>query len=55
MFSVFRDSYVLCIYVRNNQCTFHIFMYGYVTQVPIDSSLNPKKKGVPDNFSPNAF
>ena len=26
-----RDSYVLCIYVMNILCTFHIFMYGYVT------------------------
>ena len=30
MFFVFRDSYVLCIYVMNILCTFHIFMYGYV-------------------------
>ena len=30
-FFVFRDSYVLCIYVMNILCTFHIFMYGYVT------------------------
>ena len=27
MFFVFRDSYVLCIYVTNILCTFHIFMY----------------------------
>ena len=31
MFLVFRDSYVLCIYVMNILCTFPIFMYGYVT------------------------
>ena len=31
VFFVFRDSYVLCIYVMNILCTFHIFMYGYVT------------------------
>ena len=30
-FFVFRDSYVLCIYVMNILSTFHIFMYGYVT------------------------
>ena len=29
-FFVFRDSYVLCIYVTNILCTFPIFMYGYV-------------------------
>ena len=28
---MFRDCYVLCIYVMNILCTFHIFMYGYVT------------------------
>ena len=28
---MFRDSYVLCIYVMNSLCTFRIFMYGYVT------------------------
>ena len=33
MFFVFRDSYVLCIDVMNILCTFHIFMYGYVTVV----------------------
>ena len=31
VFFEFRDSYVLCIYVMNVICTFHIFMYGYVT------------------------
>ena len=31
MFFVFRDPYVLCIYVMYILCTFHIFMYGYVT------------------------
>ena len=31
VFCVFRDSYVLCIYVMNILCTFHIFMYGYFT------------------------
>ena len=31
VFFVFRDSYVLCIYVTNILCTFPIFMYGYVT------------------------
>ena len=31
MFFVFRDPYVLCIYVMNILCTFHILMYhGYV-------------------------
>ena len=28
---MFRDSYVLYIYVTNILCTFHIFMYGYGT------------------------
>ena len=31
VFFMFRDSYVLCIYVMNILCTFHMFMYGYVT------------------------
>ena len=31
MFFVFRDSYVLCIYVMNILCTFPKFMYGHVT------------------------
>ena len=31
VFFLFRDSYVLCIYVMNILCTFHIFVYGYVT------------------------
>ena len=31
VFFVFRDSYVLCIYVMIILCTFHILMYGYVT------------------------
>ena len=34
VFFVFRDSYVLCIYVMNILCTFDIFMYGYVTFLP---------------------
>ena len=29
---VFRDSYVLCIYVMNILCTFHISISGYGTQ-----------------------
>ena len=32
VFFVFRDSYVLCIYVMNILCTFHISISGYVTQ-----------------------
>ena len=28
---VFRDSYVIYIWVMNILCKFHIFMYGYVT------------------------
>ena len=28
---MFRDSYVLCIYVMNILCTFSIFMYRYAT------------------------
>ena len=31
VFFVFRDSYVLFVYVMNILCTFHVFMYGYVT------------------------
>ena len=30
VFFVFRDSYVIYIWVMNILCTFHIFMYGYV-------------------------
>ena len=30
-FFVFRHSYVIYIWVINILCTFHIFMYGYVT------------------------
>ena len=33
VFFVFRDSYVLCIYVMNILCTFRISVYGYVTLV----------------------
>ena len=33
VFFVFRDSYVLCIYVMNIRCTFHISVYGYDTLV----------------------
>ena len=35
VFFMFRDSYVLCIYVMNILCTFPIFMYGYVTTFPL--------------------
>ena len=31
VFFVFRDSYVLCIYVMNILCTFRISVYGYGT------------------------
>ena len=31
VFFVFRDSYVLCIYVMNIRCTFHISVSGYGT------------------------
>ena len=31
VFFLFRDSDVLCIYVRIILCTYPIFMYGYVT------------------------
>ena len=31
VFTVFRDSYVLCICVMNILYTFHMFMYGYGT------------------------
>ena len=31
VFFVFRDSYVLCIYVMNIVCTFHISVSGYGT------------------------
>ena len=33
VFFVFRDSYVLCTYVMNIICTFHISVSGYGTQV----------------------
>ena len=32
VFFVFRDSYVIYIWVMNILCTFHIFMYEYVTE-----------------------
>ena len=32
VFFVFRDSYVLCIYVMNILCTFRISVSGYGTQ-----------------------
>ena len=35
VFFVFRDSYILCIYVMNILCTFHIFLYDYVTYIYI--------------------
>ena len=31
VFFVFLDSYVIYIWVMNILCSFHIFMYGYVT------------------------
>ena len=31
VFFVFRDPYVLCIYVMNILCTFHISIFGYST------------------------
>ena len=31
VFFMFQDSYVLCIYVMDILCMFHIFLYGYVT------------------------
>ena len=37
VFFVFRDSYVLCIYVMNILCTLHIAVSGYVTYVSISS------------------
>ena len=33
MFFVFRDSYVIYIWVMNIICLFHIFLYGYVTYI----------------------
>ena len=33
VFFVFRDSYVIYKWVMNIRCTFHIFMYGYVTVI----------------------
>ena len=33
VFFVFQDSYVLCIYVMNILCTFHISVSGYGTNV----------------------
>ena len=36
VFFVFRDSYVLCIYVLNILCTFHTYPYhGYVTKISL--------------------
>ena len=35
MFFVFQDSYVLCIYVMNILCTFHISVSGYGTHIAV--------------------
>ena len=45
-FFEFRDSYVNCIWVMNILCTFHIFMYGYVTLI----ELNAKQGGLKYHF-----
>ena len=47
VFFMFRDSYVLCIYVMNILCTFPIFMYGYVT---LTLTLWPINSGVLTSF-----
>ena len=38
VFFVFRDSYVLCIYVMNIICTFHLLVNGYVSGVAPSST-----------------
>ena len=35
VFFVFRDSYVIYIWVMNILCTFHIFMFGNVTIIQV--------------------
>ena len=49
VFFVFRDSYVLCIYVMNILCTFHISISGYATNwstyiIKEYGNLNTKKR-----------
>ena len=39
VFFVFRDSYVLCLYVMNIVCTFPIFMAFIMAMVHTDNSL----------------
>ena len=48
VFFVFRDSYVLCIYVMNILCTFRMFMYGYVSTASLQRSKTPPPMSVLD-------
>ena len=48
-FFVFRDSYVIYIWVMNILCTFHVFMYGYVTCVETIVIVVSKQTGC-DSF-----
>ena len=40
-FFVFRDSYVIYEHFMNIICTFHIFMYDYVTRENISAYIHP--------------
>ena len=51
MFFVFQDSYVIYMCVTNILCTFHVFMYGFVTTVP----SAPVMIGIIDTFTFNSF
>ena len=37
---MFRDSYIIYIWVMNILCTFHIFISGYVTQWSMKKKTN---------------
>ena len=40
MFFVFRDFYVLCIYVRNILCTFHTYPYIWLCNILLFSNFS---------------
>ena len=47
VFFVFRDSYVLCIYVMNVLCTFHISVSGYGTDSHLSHSYHQNNSVTP--------
>ena len=44
VFFVFRDSYVLCIYVTNILCTFRVSISGYGTSVHVGGGVGVQVK-----------